>query len=95
VGRIDARSETLAEESWGERVTNSAIESHVYAWVASATPPKGSESRLTVTVTQAAVMLGISRTSAYERVRRGEIPTVRLGRRLLVPRGPAAGDAGR
>ena len=42
--------------------------------------------RLTVTVTQAAVMLGISRTSAYERVRRGEIPTVRLGRRLLVPR---------
>ena len=43
--------------------------------------------RLTVTVTQAAVMLGISRTSAYERVRRGEIPTVRLGRRLVVPKG--------
>lgn len=42
--------------------------------------------RLTVTVAQAAVMLGISRTSAYERVRRGEIPTVRLGRRLLVPK---------
>jgi excisionase family DNA binding protein len=42
--------------------------------------------RLTVTVTQAAVMLGISRTSAYERVRRGEIPAVRLGRRLLVPK---------
>jgi excisionase family DNA binding protein len=42
--------------------------------------------RLTVTVTQAGVMLGISRTSAYERVRRGEIPTVRLGRRLVVPK---------
>ena len=42
--------------------------------------------RLTVTVTQAAVMLGISRTSTYERVRRDEIPTVRLGRRLLVPK---------
>lgn len=42
--------------------------------------------RLTVTVTQAAVMLGISRTSAYERVRRDEIPTVGLGRRLLVPK---------
>jgi excisionase family DNA binding protein len=41
--------------------------------------------RLTVTVAQAGIMLGISRTSAYERVRRGEIPTVRLGRRLLVP----------
>lgn len=42
--------------------------------------------RLTVTVAQAAVMLGISRTSAYQRVRRGEIPTVRLGRRLVVPK---------
>jgi excisionase family DNA binding protein len=42
--------------------------------------------RLTVTVAQAGIMLGISRTSAYERVRRSEIPTVRLGRRLLVPR---------
>lgn len=42
--------------------------------------------RLTVTIAQAGIMLGISRTSAYERVRRGEIPTVRLGRRLVVPR---------
>lgn len=42
--------------------------------------------RLTVTVTQAAIMLGISRTPAYERVRRDETPTVRLGRRLLVPK---------
>jgi excisionase family DNA binding protein len=42
--------------------------------------------RLTVTVAQAGIMLGISRTSVYERVRRGEIPTVRLGRRLLVPK---------
>lgn len=41
--------------------------------------------RLTVTVAQEAILLGISRTSAYERVRRGEIPTVRLGRRLVVP----------
>ncbi len=41
---------------------------------------------LTVTVAQAAVILGISRTSSYERARRGEIPTVRLGRRLLVPK---------
>ena len=31
-------------------------------------------------------MLGIWRTSATERVRRGEIPSVRLGRRLLVPK---------
>jgi excisionase family DNA binding protein len=40
---------------------------------------------LTVTVEQAAMMLGISRTSAYACVARNEIPTVRLGRRVLVP----------
>ena len=42
--------------------------------------------RLTVTVDEAAKILGISRNSAYEAVRRGEIPTIRLGRRILVPR---------
>jgi Helix-turn-helix domain len=41
--------------------------------------------RLTVTVEEAAVMLGISRTSAYGCASRDEIPTVRLGRRLVVP----------
>jgi excisionase family DNA binding protein len=43
--------------------------------------------RQTLTVEEAADVLGIGRTLAYEAVRRGEIPTVRLGRRLLVPRG--------
>src|SRR5690606_2539369 len=40
---------------------------------------------LTVTVEQAAAALGISRGLAYELVRRGEIPSVRLGRRIVVP----------
>lgn len=42
-------------------------------------------SRITITVGEAAEMLGISRTSAYLCARRQEIPTVRLGRRVLVP----------
>ena len=42
--------------------------------------------KLTYTVTEVAELLGISRTSAYECVRRGEIPSLRLGRRLLVTR---------
>jgi excisionase family DNA binding protein len=42
--------------------------------------------RSTMTVEEAAVVLGISRTSAYECVRRGELRAVRLGRRLVVPR---------
>jgi excisionase family DNA binding protein len=41
--------------------------------------------RLTLTVEEAAATLGISRAFAYEAVRRGEIPSIRIGRRVLVP----------
>lgn len=40
----------------------------------------------TLTVEAAAEQLGISRGLAYELARRGEIPVLRLGRRLVVPR---------
>jgi excisionase family DNA binding protein len=42
---------------------------------------------LTITVEEAARRLGISRGLAYTLARRGEIPAVRLGRRLVVPAG--------
>ena len=38
------------------------------------------------TVEETAKYLSISRTFAYEAVRRGELPSIRVGRRLLVPR---------
>jgi excisionase family DNA binding protein len=41
---------------------------------------------LTMTVEEAARAIGCSRGLAYEAARRGELPTVRLGRRLFVPR---------
>jgi excisionase family DNA binding protein len=41
--------------------------------------------RSTITVSEAANLLGIGRTAAYEAARRGELPTRRLGRRLIVP----------
>ncbi len=44
------------------------------------------QERQTLTVEEAAKLLGVSRGSAYEAVRSGELPVVRLGRRLLVPR---------
>jgi excisionase family DNA binding protein len=40
---------------------------------------------ITVTVEQAAELLGISRTTAYQCVRDGVIPSVRLRRRILIP----------
>ncbi len=42
--------------------------------------------RLTLTVEEAAQLLGISRALGYELVARGELPSVRLGRRIVVPR---------
>ena len=44
-----------------------------------------SEDRLVMTVPEAARALGISRALGYELVRRGVIPSLRLGRRLVVP----------
>ena len=41
--------------------------------------------RLTMTVEEASAALGISRSLAYELVRRGDIPSLRLGRRIVVP----------
>jgi excisionase family DNA binding protein len=43
-------------------------------------------SRLTYTVPEAAKMLGISRSSAYECVKRGELPAIALGRRIVITR---------
>ena len=39
-----------------------------------------------LTIDEAARFLRISRGLAYEGARRGDLPTVRVGRRLLVPR---------
>lgn len=39
----------------------------------------------TITIDQAAQVLGLGRTAAYEAARRGEFPTRRLGRRIIVP----------
>ena len=39
----------------------------------------------TLTIEQTATLLGLGRTAAYEAARRGEFPTRRLGRRVIVP----------
>lgn len=42
--------------------------------------------RLTFTVAEAAFLLNISRGLAYELVARGELGSIRLGRRIVIPR---------
>ncbi|MGP8160244.1 MAG: helix-turn-helix domain-containing protein [Candidatus Dormibacteria bacterium] len=42
--------------------------------------------RVTMTINEAAVRLGISRGSAYAAARRGDLPVIRINRRIVVPR---------
>jgi excisionase family DNA binding protein len=46
----------------------------------------GTARRETLTVEEAGRVLGLGRAAAYAAVRRGEIPSLRFGRRVLVPR---------
>ena len=46
--------------------------------------------RLTHTVDEAGRLLGLSRNSAYALAKTGELPTIRLGKRLLVPKAALA-----
>ena len=46
---------------------------------------ESNSSRRTTTIVEAAKVLGVGRNQAYEAARRGEIPTIRIGKRLLVP----------
>jgi excisionase family DNA binding protein len=43
------------------------------------------EQHPTLSVDEAAIVLGLARASAYQAARAGEIPTVRFGRRVRVP----------
>ncbi len=41
--------------------------------------------KLTLSVPEVAEILGIGRAAAYEAARTGQIPTIRIGKRILVP----------
>ena len=74
----DAFSEAVAVIEWDEL----HAERGTVGPVIEERPPQ----RLTMTVEEAAVVLGISRASAYDAVSRGEIPCIRIGRRILIPK---------
>jgi excisionase family DNA binding protein len=44
------------------------------------------DEKLAYTVMEAGKLIGLSRSSAYQAARAGELPTVRIGGRLFVPR---------
>ena len=41
---------------------------------------------LVLTVTEAAKLLRLSKTTVYDQIRQGSIPNIRLGKRILIPR---------
>ena len=43
------------------------------------------EDRPTVSVPEAGAAFGLGYTASYEAAKRGDLPTIRLGRRLVVP----------
>ncbi len=47
--------------------------------------PEELDSRTTLTIEEISLTLGIGRNTAYQAVRTGEIPSIRIGRRILVP----------
>lgn len=44
------------------------------------------DDRLTMSVQEAGVLLGVSRNHAYKLAREGAFPTIRLGRKIVVPK---------
>jgi excisionase family DNA binding protein len=42
--------------------------------------------RQTYKIEEAAKLLGIGRNQAYEAAKRGDFPTIKIGKRLLVPK---------
>jgi excisionase family DNA binding protein len=48
--------------------------------------PGSEDQRLVYEVPEAGAMLGLTRNASYEAAKRGEIPTVRFGKLLRVPK---------
>lgn len=67
---------TLTSESGTTTPMNDtkAPTAHVTAW-----------DKPTMTVLDMAGVLGVSREAAYDAVRRGDIPSIRVGRKILIP----------
>lgn len=55
---------------------------HAYGSTAEGRPDES----LTLSVAETAKMLGLSRASAYQAIHTGQIPGIKLGRRVFVPR---------
>jgi excisionase family DNA binding protein len=49
-------------------------------------PDRSEDKRLVYEVPEAGALLGLSRNASYEAAKRGDIPTIRIGKLLRVPK---------
>lgn len=80
ITRALLREKSLLERSQYAEYRDSAV--HSYQVTTAGKP----DEPLTLSVQTAAEMLGLTRSSAYEAVRTGQIPSIRFGKRIVVPR---------
>ena len=50
--------------------------------------PKNGLTRIGFSIAEAGEMLGLGRQASYRAAKRGDIPTIRMGRKLIVPKAP-------
>jgi excisionase family DNA binding protein len=60
------------------------IEEHAADQKAKAKPPN--DDRLVLEVPEAGRLLGLSRNASYEAAKRGDLPTIRIGKLIRVPK---------
>jgi len=79
---------SIAEGSFREGVSMMIQHSHTREARTLAAREEGpvTDERLTLSIAEAARILRISRGMAYTLANQGRLPTIRLGRKLLVPR---------
>ena len=80
ITRALLREKSLLERSQYAEYRDSAVRSYQVTTAGKPDEP------LTQSVQTAAEMLGFTRSSAYEAVRTGQIPSIRFGKRIVVPR---------
>jgi excisionase family DNA binding protein len=71
---------------WGEVMREVAAPFAPRGVVSAAPAPSPRTEPLVYSIEQVARLLGISRSHAYESVQRGQLPHIKLGARILIPR---------
>lgn len=78
--KVVLRERSLLERAQHREFRDSAVRTYQVATV------RGNDQPLTLSVGAAAKILGLSKASAYTAIHTGQIPSIRFGSRILVPR---------